>query len=171
LPQNAIFPSIFKLKFWAWNAGDPHFLSFYLEGHIARKFTLKKNKKSMDKKLDTLSTLRRSLRDQKHFCTRLRRDVSQLSINASFFKFPLTEADVKFGLVKFCYIFFILYAINDILLKTVKNNIVVCLCNAFYTNLSLWNATRHHLICVVLSHSTSGGDICYLFSICCLRMK
>ena len=25
-----------------------------------------------------------------------------LSINASFFKFPLTEADVKFGLVKFC---------------------------------------------------------------------
>ena len=42
------------------------------------------------------------LRDQIHICTRLRRDVSQLSINASFFKFPLTEADVKFGLVKFC---------------------------------------------------------------------
>jgi hypothetical protein len=38
-----------------------------------------------------------------NFCTRLRRDVSQLSINASFFKFPLTEADVKFGLVKFCW--------------------------------------------------------------------
>jgi hypothetical protein len=50
-------------------------------------------------------------------------------------------ADVKFELVKFCYIFFILYAINDILLKTVKNNIVACLCNAFYTNLSLWNTT------------------------------
>jgi hypothetical protein len=42
------------------------------------------------------------VRDQNHICTRLRRDVSQLSINASFFKFPLTEADVKFGLVKFC---------------------------------------------------------------------
>ena len=69
----------------------------------------------------------------------------QLPINASFFKFPfnqnLTEADVKFELVKFCYIFFILYAINDILLNTVKNNIVACLCNAFYTNLFLWNTT------------------------------
>jgi hypothetical protein len=53
----------------------------------------------MDKKLDTPSTLRHGLRDQNHFCTRLRRDVSQL---ASFFKFPFTEADVKFGLVKFC---------------------------------------------------------------------
>ena len=31
------------------------------------------------------------LRDQIHICTRLRRDVSQLSINASFFKFPLTR--------------------------------------------------------------------------------
>ena len=51
LPQDAIFPSIFKLKCLSWNAGDPHFLSFYLEGHITRKFTLKKNKKkSMDKK-------------------------------------------------------------------------------------------------------------------------
>jgi hypothetical protein len=30
LPQNAIFPSIFKLKFLSWNAGDPHFLSFLL---------------------------------------------------------------------------------------------------------------------------------------------
>jgi hypothetical protein len=77
------------------------FYLFYLEGHITRKFTLK-NKKSMDNKLDTPSTLRHGLRDQNHFCTRLRRDVSQLSINASFFKFPLTEADVKFGLVKFC---------------------------------------------------------------------
>ena len=142
----------------------------------------------------------------------------QLPINASFFKFPfnqnLTEADVKFELVKFCYIFFILYAINDILLKTVKNNIVACLCNVFYTNLSLWNTTiqyntdilfpikepfraeqltknliqwlcidyidwkmttfyetRHHLTCVVLSHSTAGGDIYCLFSICCVRMK
>jgi hypothetical protein len=35
-----------------------------------------------------------------------------------------------------CFIF-ILYAINDILLNTVKNNIVACLCNAFYMNLSL----------------------------------
>ena len=32
-------------KFWAWNAGDPHFLSFYLEGHITRKFSLKNLKK------------------------------------------------------------------------------------------------------------------------------
>jgi len=48
--------------------------------------------------------------------------------------------------------------INDILLKTVKNNIVACLCNAFYTNLSLWNTTRHHLICVVLSHITGIGS-------------
>ena len=35
--------------------------------------------------------------------------------------------------------------------------------------------TRHHLTCVVLSHtynrSTSSGDIYCLFSICCLRMK
>ena len=58
----------------------------------------------------------------------------QISINQN-----LAEADVKFELVKFCYIFFILYAINDILLKTVKNNIVACLCNVCYTNLSLWN--------------------------------
>ena len=115
----------------------PVTLIFYLEGHITRKFTLKK-KKSMDKKLDTPSTIRHGLCDQNHFCTRLRRDVSQLrflfqiSINQN-----LAEADVKFELVKFCYIFFILYAINDILLKTVKNNIVACLCNVFYTNLSL----------------------------------
>jgi hypothetical protein len=119
----------------------------------------------------------------------------------------LAEADVKFKLVKFCYIFFILNAINDILLKTVKNNIVACLCNVFYTNLFLWNTTiqyntiqyntdilfpikepfraeqltknliqwlwidyidwkmttfyetRHHLTCVVLSHSTAGVHI------------
>ena len=30
---------------------------------------------------------------------------------------------------------------NDILLKTIKNNIVACLCNVFYTNLSLWSTT------------------------------
>ena len=53
----------------------------------------------MDKKLDNPIDLK--VRDQNHFCTRPRRDVPQLSINASFFKFPLTEADVKFGLVKF----------------------------------------------------------------------
>ena len=68
--------------------------------------SLLKKKKSMDKKLDTPSTLRHGLRDQNHFCTRLRRDVSQLSINASFFQISidqnLAEADVKFGLVKFC---------------------------------------------------------------------
>jgi hypothetical protein len=52
--------------------------------------------------------------------------LSEISIKQN-----LTEADVKFELVKFCYIFFILYAINDILLKTVKNNIVACLCNVF----------------------------------------
>jgi len=46
------------------------------------------------------SSLRHGLRDQNHFCTRLRRDVSQLSINASFFKFPLTEADVKIWIGK-----------------------------------------------------------------------
>jgi hypothetical protein len=39
---------------------------------------------------------------------------------------------------------FILYAINDILLKTVKNNIVACLCNVFYTNLSFWNTTQQY---------------------------
>ena len=33
------------------------FYLFYLEGHITRKFTLKNKNKSMDKKLDTLSTL------------------------------------------------------------------------------------------------------------------
>ena len=129
----------------------------------------KKNKKSMDKKLDTSSTLR--------YVTKITFahvwDVTSRNyrLTLPFFKFTLTEADVKFGLVKFCYIFFILYAIYDILLKTVKNNIVACFCNAFYTNLSLWNTTRHHLTCVVLSHSTSGGDISYLFYICCLRMK
>jgi hypothetical protein len=48
------------------------------------------------------SPLRHGLRDQNHFCTRLRRDVSQLSINASFFKLPLTEANVKFELLTFC---------------------------------------------------------------------
>ena len=97
----------------------------------------------MDKKLDNPIDLK--VRDQNHFCTRLRRDVSQLSINASFFQISidqnLAEADVKFELVKFCYIFFILYAINDILLKTDKNNIVACLCNVFYTNLSLEHNT------------------------------
>jgi hypothetical protein len=31
--------------------------------------------------------------------------------------------------------------------------------------------TRHHLTCVVLSHSTAGGGIYCLFSICCVRMK
>ena len=67
------------------------FYFFYLEGHITRKFTLKNKNKSMDKKLDTPSTLRHDLRDQNHFYTRLRRDVSQLSINASFFKFSLTR--------------------------------------------------------------------------------
>jgi hypothetical protein len=81
--------------------------------HITRKLTLKNKKKSMDKKLVTPFTLRHGLRDQNHFCTRLRRDVSQLSINASFFQISidqnLAEADVKFELVKFCYIFFILY--------------------------------------------------------------
>ena len=46
--------------------------------------------------------LMHGLRDQNHFCTRLRRDVSQLSINASFFKLPLTEANVKFELLTFC---------------------------------------------------------------------
>ena len=50
----------------------------------------------MDKKLDTPSTLR--------YVTKITfAHVSQLSINASFFKLPLTEADVKFGLVKFCW--------------------------------------------------------------------
>ena len=82
------------------------FYLFYLEGHITRKLTLKNPKKYIDKKLDTPSTLRHGLRDQNHFCTRLRCDVSQLSINASFFQISidqnLAEADVKFGLVKFC---------------------------------------------------------------------
>jgi hypothetical protein len=67
------------------------FYLFYLEGHITKKFTLKNKKKSMDKKLDTPSTLRHGLRDQIHICTRLRRDVSRLSINASFFKFLFTS--------------------------------------------------------------------------------
>ena len=82
------------------------FYLFYLEGHITRKLTLKNKKKSLDTKLDTPSTLRHGLRDQIHICTRLRRDVSQLSINASFFQISidqnLAEADVKFELVKFC---------------------------------------------------------------------
>ena len=90
----------------------------------------------MDKKLDTPSTWH-GLRDQNHFCTRLRRDVNyRLTLHQN-----LAEADVKFELVIFFYIFFILYAINDILLKTVKNNIVACLCNVFYTNLSLEHNT------------------------------
>jgi hypothetical protein len=38
------------------------FYLFYLEGHITRKLTLKNKKKSMDKKLDTPSTLRYGLR-------------------------------------------------------------------------------------------------------------
>jgi hypothetical protein len=63
------------------------------------------------KKLDTSST-RHGLRDQDHFCTRLRRDVNyRLTLHQN-----LAEADVKFELVIFFYIFFILYAINDILL-------------------------------------------------------
>jgi hypothetical protein len=63
---------------------------------------------------------------------------------------------------------FSFYAIYDILLKTVKNNIVACLCNAFYTNLSLWNTTRHHLTCVVLLHSTPGLT---LLSMCGTKIK
>ena len=115
-----------------------------LEGHITRKFTLKNQKKSMDKRhpiyIKAWPTWPKSL---VHTSETWR---LQLSINASIsINQNLAEADVKFELVKFCYIFFILYAINDILLKTVKNNIVTCLCNAFYTNLSLslslWNTT------------------------------
>jgi hypothetical protein len=87
-----------------------------LEEHITRKF------------LHTSETWRLAITDY--------RFIFQISINQN-----LAEADVKFKLVKFCYIFFILYAINEILLKTVKNNIVACLCNVFYTNLSLWNTT------------------------------
>ena len=114
-----------------------------LERHITRNFTLKNKKKSMDKRhpiyIKTWPTWPKSLLHTSE-TWRL-----QLPINPSFLKFPLTrtwqnsEADVKFELVKFCYIFFILYAINDILLKTIKNNIVACMCNVFYTNLSLWN--------------------------------
>ena len=87
---------------------------FILEGHITRKFTLKNQKISMDKKLDTSSTWH-GLRDQDHFCTRLRRDVNyRLTLHQN-----LAEADVKFELVIFFYIFFILYAINDILLNRI----------------------------------------------------
>jgi hypothetical protein len=68
----------------------------------------------MDKKLDTSSTWH-GLRDQDHFCTRLRRDVNyRLTLHQN-----LAEADVKFELVIFFYIFFILYAINDILLNRI----------------------------------------------------
>ena len=77
------------------------FYLFYLEGHITKKFTLKNKKKSMDKKLDTPSTLRHGLRDQIHICTRLAiidwRFLFQIPINQN-----LAEADVKFELVKFC---------------------------------------------------------------------
>jgi ABC-type proline/glycine betaine transport system permease subunit len=117
----------------------------------------------MDKKLDTPSTLR--------YVTKITFahvwDVTSRNyrLTLPFFKFTLTEADVKFGLVKFCYIFFILYAIYDILMKTVKNNIVACLCNVLYTNLSLWNTTRHHLTCVVLSIlRVAIFTICFLFA-------
>ena len=52
--------------------------------------------KSMDKKLDTPSTWH-GLRDQNHFCTRLRRDVNyRLTLHQN-----LAEADVKFELVIF----------------------------------------------------------------------
>jgi hypothetical protein len=66
-------------------------LSDYSYGPITRRFTLKNQKKSMDKKLDTPSTLGHGLRVTKVTFARLIRDVSQLSINASFFKFPLTR--------------------------------------------------------------------------------
>jgi hypothetical protein len=65
-------------------------------------------------------------------------------IDKSHFLFPI----LKFELVKFCYIFFILYAINDILLKTIKNNIVACLCNVFYTTkLEIKNVTCQYHSC------------------------
>ena len=106
-----------------------------LEGHITRKFTLKNQKKSMDKRHPIYMAWPTWPKSLVHTSETWR---LQLSINASIsINQNLAEADVKFELVKFCYIFFILYAINDILLKTVKNNIVACLCNVFYTNLSL----------------------------------
>ena len=104
-------------------------------------------------------SLRHGLRDQNHFCTRQRRDVSQLSINASFFKSPLTDADVKIWIGKILLNFLnfthFICNINDILLKTVNNNTVACLCNAFYTNLSLWKTTRRHLTCVVRTQTST----------------
>jgi hypothetical protein len=81
------------------------FYLFYLEGHITKKFTLKNKKKSMDKKLDTPSTLRHGLRDQIHICTRLRRDVSRYRLTLPFsnsYLPVLGRKDVKFELVKFC---------------------------------------------------------------------
>ena len=67
------------------------FIFFIWKGILQGSLLKKKNKKNMDKKLDTPSTLRHGLRDQNQICTRLGRDVSQLSIDASFFKFTLTR--------------------------------------------------------------------------------
>ena len=107
------------------------------------------------------------LRDQIHICTRLRRDVSQLSINASFFKLPLTRSRREIWIGNILLFFFhFICTINDILLKTVKNNIAACLCNAFYTNLSLWNTTRRHLPCVVrMQTSTRICQVLLLISL------
>ena len=61
LPQNAIFPLNFQIKILSLECWwPPIVLCFYLEGHITRKFSVKnkKNKNSMDWKLDRPSTFK-----------------------------------------------------------------------------------------------------------------
>jgi hypothetical protein len=74
------------------------------------KFTLKNQNKIYGYKIrHPIYFTGNGVRDQNHFCTRLRRDVSQLSINASFFKFPLTQTR------------------NNVILNCLKQNVVNCI--------------------------------------------
>jgi hypothetical protein len=61
------FPFNFQIKILILECRWPSFFYlFYLEGIFPMRFTLRNKKKSMDKKLDTPSTLRHGLRDQSH---------------------------------------------------------------------------------------------------------
>jgi hypothetical protein len=76
------------------------FYLFYLEGHITRKLTLKNQKKSMDKKLGMAYVTKITFAhvwDVTSRNYRLTLHFFQISIDQN-----LAEADVKFGLVKFC---------------------------------------------------------------------
>ena len=94
------FPCNFQIKILGLECRWLSFFIFLFGRAYYKEVYFKKEKTNYGK--ENRHPIYLKVRDQNHFCTRLRRDLSQLSINPSFFKFPLTEADVKFGLVKFC---------------------------------------------------------------------